>query len=228
MADTRLAGPVVEEIAGEDLEAYRIVAIVDGVAEYADKDNVLHRNCIRGITVEAADLGETIKVQILGPLVNNAWTWTPKTSLYLGSNGQLTHTYPSTGYVHKIGVADSATKIFIVSEPEDLRNDQLNLTFGYGDASPEVIGTIPANKTIKKLELHILTAFDGSSPSLSVGYSGALDTLMTTTQNDPSMVATYENNPNVRYGVDRELLLSITPGSGAGAGAGLLVITFQR
>lgn len=119
-----------------------------------------------------------------------------------------------------IGHTDEANRL--VAGP-----DRLLLTFGYGDATPESIGTIPAGKLVLTVRLQITVPFDGADPALSIGPSGSAAELMDVTDNDPTQEAAYETNPGVTYGSDTEVFLSITPGSGASAGAGLVLITYQ-
>lgn len=107
------SGPAVEHIAGETLSGHRVVVIVDNEAFYADNTNPDHLHLVRGITVASALLGETTCIQISGPLVEPSWTWTPKLPLYLSTNGTLTQSAPSSGFLKQIAVADTPTRIMI-------------------------------------------------------------------------------------------------------------------
>lgn len=104
---------------------------------------------------------------------------------------------------------------------------RLVLDFSWGDASPEAIGTLPADKTALAVLLSIETAFNGSGAALSVGPSGSPAALMATSQNDPATAAQYETFPGISYGTDRTLYLTITPGSGASTGHGQVVIEYE-
>lgn len=104
---------------------------------------------------------------------------------------------------------------------------RLVLDFAYGDASPEVIGTVPANSTVLSVLISIETAFDGSGAALSVGTLTSPAALMSTSQNAPSTVAQYEVFPGISYGTDTALYLTITPGGGATAGHGQVVVDYE-
>jgi hypothetical protein len=43
-----------------------------------------------------------------------SWTWTPGEPIFLGNNGMLTQTPPSSGFAIELGTAISATSIWIV------------------------------------------------------------------------------------------------------------------
>jgi hypothetical protein len=101
-------------------------------------------------------------------------------------------------------------------------------TFAWGDATPAAITVATGGKLITRVELHIITPFDGTGAAISVGDAGDADRLMTTTQNDPTTVACYDAYPEHTYAVDTTVLLTITPGAGATAGAGLLVISLEQ
>jgi hypothetical protein len=117
MADTYLAGPMIEATAGAALSGHKAIAIIDGEAIHADKDTAAHRGMVRGITVGAAVDGATAFVQTYGPMIEPSWTWTPNAAIYVGANGALTQTAPSSGFLQQIAVADSATRIFIDPQP---------------------------------------------------------------------------------------------------------------
>lgn len=113
MSKVYYAGPAVEHTAGETLSGNRVVAIVDNEAFYASHDNPDHLHLVRGITVAAAMVGSQACIQIDGPMSEPGWNWTPKLPLYLSTNGNLTHTPPTTGFSQQIAVADTATRIHI-------------------------------------------------------------------------------------------------------------------
>ena len=104
---------------------------------------------------------------------------------------------------------------------------RLVLDFSYGDATPEAIGTLPADRAVLSVVVSIETAFDGTGAALSVGVTGSLSALMATSQNAPETVASYETFPGVSYGTDKTIYLSITPGSGASTGQGQAVIEYE-
>ena len=117
MADVRQQGPIVEATAGDALGGHRAVAIVGNEAVHADKDTAGHRGLVRGITTGAVASGGTARIQVYGPMAEPSWTWTPGQPIYVGSNGVLAQTVPTTGWLQQVAVADSATKIFVDIQP---------------------------------------------------------------------------------------------------------------
>ena len=117
MADTRLAGPIVEVAAGENLSGHKAVAVIAGEAWHADKGTAGHRGLVRGITTGATSSGGTARVQVYGPLLEASWAWTAGLPIFVGSTGTLTQTAPTSGWLQQIAVADSATQIFIDPQP---------------------------------------------------------------------------------------------------------------
>lgn len=105
---------------------------------------------------------------------------------------------------------------------------RLTLPFGYGDATPEVIGVAFANKVILSVKLVITLPFNSSGASLAVGLVGNVDRLMATDQNYPQAVGTYVTNPATSLGVNANLVLTIVPGVGATQGSGLVVVEIQN
>lgn len=104
----------------------------------------------------------------------------------------------------------------------------IEFPFAWGDASPRPVVVAPAGKLVFAADLHVSQAFDGDTPSLTLGDAGDVDRLMQATQNDPREIATYTVSPNYRYGADTQILLTITPGIGATAGAGLLTLFIEQ
>jgi hypothetical protein len=109
---TRLAGPMVEAVAGQNLSGHRAVAIINNLAVYGSHTTPEHLGCIRGITVGATTSGETALVQVFGPMTEPSFSFIPG-PIFVAVNGTLTQTPPTTGWLQQIAVADSATSIFI-------------------------------------------------------------------------------------------------------------------
>lgn len=109
-------------VAGVVLGGHRAVLVdVSGSAIYADKDTPSHYASVIGITTASAGIGASVPIQTFGELTEGSWTWTAKLPIYLGANGTLTQTPPSTGFQLMLGFAISTTKIFIdIKEAIDL------------------------------------------------------------------------------------------------------------
>lgn len=97
-------------------------------------------------------------------------------------------------------------------------------TFAWGDATPDLVATVAAGKRVFSVSLAIETAFNGTGAQIQVGTLAAPDLLMAATSNAPGSVAVYETNPNVFFGTETGIYLTITPGSAASQGAGALIL----
>lgn len=100
--------------------------------------------------------------------------------------------------------------------------------FSYGDATPSVIFTSPAGRTVLSSQISVLTAFNGSGAALTLGDATVSDRLISASENDPATVATYETDPLYTYITDTQVLLSITPGSGASQGNGIVHLELSQ
>jgi hypothetical protein len=98
--------------AGETLGGHRAVVIANGEAFYADKDTPSHAGQVVGVTTGAASAGNDVNIQFGGELEEPSWNWSPG-PIYVDTNGQLTQTRPSSGWIMNIGVALTPTRIFI-------------------------------------------------------------------------------------------------------------------
>jgi hypothetical protein len=80
--------------------------------------------------------------------------------------------------------------------------------------------TPPASAHILKVIVDVETAFDGSSPSLSVGVAGTASRYMATTQNDLATVGIYEVSPCYEEdGTPEAVIVTFSAGAGATAGS---------
>ena len=69
-----------------------------------------------GVTTEAVASGP-VSVQIQDVLEEPSWSWAPGLPVYAGTNGVLSQTPPSSGYLVVVGVALTPTKMRIEPEP---------------------------------------------------------------------------------------------------------------
>lgn len=129
------------------------------------------------------------------------------------------------------GVTNNGTaNVFAASvnpEFDGVSPEEAQLTFGYGDASPEFIVTVPAGKTVYNIQLVINEIFDGSNPSLTVGDDTLTVVLMTAAQNDPALVGSYSSSPSYTYGTATQVKLFIDPGAGATQGSGVVIVSMS-
>ena len=104
---------VVSQItAGEDIGGHRAVIISGGQAFHADHTDTTQIGQYAGITSGAATTGNPVTVHHDGELEEASWTWTPG-PIYVSTNGTLTQTKPTTGWIMNAAVALTATRILI-------------------------------------------------------------------------------------------------------------------
>ena len=96
--------------------------------------------------------------------------------------------------------------------------------FGFGDSTPDLIVMANAGDVVYEVEIVIMTPFDGTGATLTIGDSAQNDRLMQSTQNDPATPATYGAIPDYKYSAVTPINLYISPGAGATQGAGFILI----
>lgn len=100
--------------AGATLSGHRIVTTdASGNAIYADHSTLAHANAVIGLTLGAASVNASVQVQSAGEVTEPSWTFTPRQTLWLGTNGLIATTAPTTGFSLVIGYAMTATTIFM-------------------------------------------------------------------------------------------------------------------
>jgi hypothetical protein len=108
-------GTTASVTAATALGGHRVVTM-DG--NYASKDNSADKFSILGVTQGAVSSGHTTTATTFGAITEPTWTWTPGLPVFLGTNGLLTQTAPTTGFRIIIGRAITATTMFVdISEP---------------------------------------------------------------------------------------------------------------
>jgi hypothetical protein len=104
---------------------------------------------------------------------------------------------------------------------------RVEVPFSFGDATPLALFTSSAGKLIERVTVFIETAFDGAGAALTIGDGDDPDALMSATENNPTEQAAYQTTPNFSYQTNTQILLFITPGSGASQGSGLVAVETQ-
>jgi hypothetical protein len=100
--------------AGTNLSGHRVViASSDTEINYADKDTPAHEFLVIGIIANAVSVGDSTTVTPEGIMIEPSWTWTPGNPIFLGNNGMMTQSAPTSGFVLEIGVAISSQSIWI-------------------------------------------------------------------------------------------------------------------
>ena len=115
---------IVTMVAGSALGGHRIVAqspIANDTVIYADASNSAHANLVFGMTLNAASEGGNIDVAVTGEFSEPSWTWSLGQPIFLGLNGTLTQTVPTSSIADfslVVGFPITPTKMFVnIREP---------------------------------------------------------------------------------------------------------------
>ena len=99
--------------AGAAIGGHRLVRLLSGTLAYMDSSQPTDANMALGVSRHSASLGQPVSVQCSGLITEPSWTWTPDQPVFCGVNGLLTQTAPTSGFLLVVGVAVSATSLFI-------------------------------------------------------------------------------------------------------------------
>ena len=106
-------------VAEYSLSALRAVIVNnDSRLEYASSNIAEHSFSIVGVLKDAIAVGDSGKALIQGSLSDSSWNWTLGTPIYLGVDGMLTQSAPSTGFQIILGKPTSPTTVYFeIGEP---------------------------------------------------------------------------------------------------------------
>lgn len=96
--------------AGVSLSGHRIIT---NTGIYADKDTPAHWDIISGMSLHAASSGAPVRVRTMGELSEVSWSWDATKPLFLGSDGNVTQTLPTTGAIIRLGRVSTPTTIVL-------------------------------------------------------------------------------------------------------------------
>jgi len=96
----------------------RVMVSIGGNLEYADQTNLTHADRLCGMTLNAANIGEPLKIQTVGNIRDPIFTWAIGTPLYLGTNGMLTEIVPTTGILWQL--AEMVAENTLLLNPQNL------------------------------------------------------------------------------------------------------------
>jgi len=101
----------------------------------------------------------------------------------------------------------------------------IRIPFNFNDSSPALVGIIPANSVVSRVEVIISTAFSNSNATLSVGTITNTTELIDTVDTKPSMVGTYATVPGTIYMSETHVVLTINSAT-SNTGSGMLIIYY--
>jgi hypothetical protein len=109
---------VVTYAAGITLSGHRVVVVYpDSRAHYADNQVMDDMPRVMGITMGAVSEGNPCDIQVFGEMIESSWSWTEGRPIFLGGNGLLTQTVPTTGFQMEVAFAVTPQKIMIEIKP---------------------------------------------------------------------------------------------------------------
>jgi hypothetical protein len=92
---------------------HRAICNDNGAATYADNTDISTAHTFVGISYNAASDSDIVNIVTAGPVTEATWNWTPKQPIYIGTNGTLTQTAPTSGYIRRIGFAQTSTTVYV-------------------------------------------------------------------------------------------------------------------
>jgi len=105
-------GSAITVTAGEDLTQARAVAIQGGEGFRADSSTLAHAGTVVGIAATFIGSGGSGGIQVSGEFTFVGWSWGDG-PIYLGLDGVLTQTAPTTGFLIQMGRPLSPTSMVI-------------------------------------------------------------------------------------------------------------------
>jgi hypothetical protein len=111
---------LVTAVAAVSLGGHRAVVFIGDESQqviYADQSIASHAERFLGVTTGAADAVATVTIQTGGELTEPSWNWITGLPVYLSTQGLLTQTPPTTGFLQIVGLALGATRLLIQHQP---------------------------------------------------------------------------------------------------------------
>jgi hypothetical protein len=103
----------VQYVAGQNLSAGRCVVVENGEAFYFQSGDVSHAGRACGITISSAMIGELVSVQKTGWVEDVSFVNFDAKLLWVGADGELQDTVPTTGVLQKAGIGVGNNKMVI-------------------------------------------------------------------------------------------------------------------
>lgn len=99
-------------------------------------------------------------------------------------------------------------------------------TVTYASTFPYTVDTLPANAVVDHVTVEHTVAWNGTSPSLSVGITGTTSQWVGTGDNFPSVAGRYNCYSYVAGTSAEPIIISAVPGSGASAGTSVVTVWY--
>lgn len=110
-AATQTANGGTTALAGESIGANYVIRIAaDGAARRASAGDLSHFGFVLGFAFASADIGSQVAFVRRGFVEDSRWSWA-RGPVYVGNDGEITQTPPSSGFSQVAGIAVTPTKI---------------------------------------------------------------------------------------------------------------------
>lgn len=108
----------------------------------------------------------------------------------------------------------------------NLANDTTTLAFG--TSSPETMFTLPANAVVDRILVVVDTAFNGTTPTVSVGITGTTSKFMPATASDLTVAGIYEYDASdiATSGSTQAIIATYSAGSSS-AGSARIIVSYS-
>jgi hypothetical protein len=95
------------------LSGHRVVRSTGlNTVDYASASVLAQCKAVLGVTRDAVISGLQVQVVQVGEIVESSWNWAAG-NVYLGENGLLTQTIPTSGNILKIGFSNAPTQLVV-------------------------------------------------------------------------------------------------------------------
>lgn len=99
--------------AGEPISGHKVVRMDSGLVYIADSSNDAHLGQAIGISTNAASIGNPVTVQTIGEITDASLVFSTPGPVFVGTNGAVTQTAPSTGWIQRVGTALDSDSLLI-------------------------------------------------------------------------------------------------------------------
>jgi len=111
--DPRLLNARLSLSAGETIPGHKVVSASGGGAFKASSTNAGNIQGAVGISLNAAATGETVNIATSGRVDEPSWSWPVGKPIFLGTDGALVVTPPTTGYLLRVGISLAPTALLV-------------------------------------------------------------------------------------------------------------------
>lgn len=109
-------GETITKTALQDLSGHRAVKAAAGGVEYPSSSVPGDGDMLLGITTGAASIGADATVQVAGEMTEPSWNWSLG-PVFCADAGVLTQSPAAGAWLRQVGIATSATTLFVDMRP---------------------------------------------------------------------------------------------------------------